>query len=92
MDAAGLGDVIRRLLLGEVDDVARHGGGDDEGAGAALLKVLADGLGAVGGAVEVDVDDLVPGLLGALEEAAIGGGAGAGEVSPTRPLITRYQL
>ena len=77
VDAAGLGDVVGGLLLREVDDVAGHGGGDDEGAAAALLEVLADGLGAVRRAVEVDVDHLVPGLLGALEEAAVSGGASA---------------
>jgi hypothetical protein len=49
--------------------VAGHRGRDDEGAGAALLEVVADGLGAVEGAVQVGLDDLVPGLDGAVEDA-----------------------
>lgn len=60
VDAASLGHVVRSLLLGEVGDVAGHGRGDDEGAVALLLEEGADGLGAVGSAVEVDLDDLVP--------------------------------
>ena len=50
MDAARLGDVVRRLLLREVGNVPGHGRGDDEAAGAALLEVMADGLSAVVGA------------------------------------------
>lgn len=80
VDAAGLGDVVRGLLLGEVGDVARHGGGDDQRAVALLLEDGADGLGAVGRAVEVGVDDAVPLLLGAVDDAAVGCGAGAVEV------------
>ena len=79
MQAPGLGHVVRRLLLGEIGNVAGHGGGDDEAAGAALLEVVADGLGAVEGAVEVGLDDLVPGLDGAVEDAAVGGAAGVGD-------------
>ena len=78
VDAAGLGDVVGGLLLGEVGDVAGHGSGDDEGAGASLLEVVANGLGAVEGAVQVDLDDVVPGLDGAVEDARVGGGAGVG--------------
>lgn len=47
VDAAGLGYVVAGLLLREVDNVAGHGGGDDERTGAALLEVRADGLGTV---------------------------------------------
>jgi hypothetical protein len=79
VDAAGLGDVVGGLLLGEVGNVAGHGGGDDEGAGSALLEVVADGLGAVEGAVQVDLDDVVPGLDGAVEDAGVGGGTGVGD-------------
>lgn len=79
VDAAGLGGVVGGLLLGEVGDVAGHGGGDDEGAGASLLEVVADGLGAVEGAVQVNVDDVVPGFDGAVEDARVGGGTGVGD-------------
>lgn len=78
MDAAGFGDVVGGLLLGEVGDVAGHGGGDDEAAGATLLEVGAYGLCTVECAVEIGLDDLVPGLDGALEDAAVGGAAGVG--------------
>jgi len=44
---AGLGDVVRRLLLWEVGNVAGHGSGDDEGSLALLLEVSTDSLGAV---------------------------------------------
>lgn len=60
VDAAGLGDVVRGLLLRVVGNVAGHGGRDDEGAVALLAEVGADGLGAVGGAAEVGLDDVVP--------------------------------
>jgi len=79
VDAAGLGDVVGGLLLGEVGDVAGHGGGDDEGAASALLEVVADGLGAVEGTVQVDLNNVVPGLDGAVEDARVGGGTGVGD-------------
>ena len=79
VDAAGLGDVVRRLLLGEVGDVAAHRGGDDEGAGLALAEVEADGAGAVEGARQVRVNDLVPGLDGGVEDARVGGAARVGD-------------
>lgn len=64
VDAAGLRDVVRGLLLREVDNVAGHGRRDHEGAVALLLEVRSDRLGAVRGAVEVRLDDSVP-VLGA---------------------------
>lgn len=79
VDAPGLGDVVRGLLLGEVGDVARHGGRDDQGAVALGLEDGADRLGAVGRAVEVGVDHAVPFFLGALDDAGVGCGAGAVE-------------
>lgn len=79
MDAARLGDVVGSLLLWEVGNVAAHGGGDDEGAGAALSEVVADGFGAVEGAVEVGLDDFFPGFDGAVEDAGVGGAAGVGD-------------
>lgn len=77
VDAASLGHVVGGLLLGVVGDVAGHGGGDDERAVALLLEVRADGLGAVGSAVEVDLDNVVPLLGGTVNDALIGGGTGA---------------
>lgn len=76
MDAASLGDVVGGLLLREVGDVAGHGGSDDKGASAALLEVLADGLGAVGGTVEIDLDDMVPILGGTIDDTSVGGSTG----------------
>jgi len=52
---ASLGNVVRSLFLGEVCNVARHGGGDDEGSGATLLEVSADSLGTVESTVEVSM-------------------------------------
>jgi len=69
VDAACLGDVVGGLLLGEVGDVAGHGGRDDERAGAALFEVRADRFGAVEGSVEIGLDHLVPGFGGAVENA-----------------------
>lgn len=81
VDAAGLGHVVRGLLLGVVGDVAGHGGGDDEGAVALLLEEGADGLGAVGGAVEVDLDNVVPVGSRAIDDTSVGGSTGAVYVS-----------
>lgn len=77
MDAAGLGDVVRGLLLGEVGNVPGHGRGDDKRAAALLLEVRADGLCAVGGAVQVGLDDMVPVGGGAVDDTRISGRAGA---------------
>lgn len=77
MNAAGLGHVVRGLLLGVVGNVTRHGGSNDERATALLLEVSTNGLGAVGGSVEVDLDDLVPGLRGTVNDTGVGGGTSA---------------
>lgn len=79
MDAPGLGDVVRRLLLRVVGNVARHGRGDDEGARLALAEMQADGAGAVEGAREVGPDDLVPRLDGGIQDAGVGGAARVGD-------------
>lgn len=88
VNAAGLGHVVRGLLLGVVDNVARHGGSNDERAAALLLEVGANGLGAVRGSVEIDLDDLVPGLRGSINDTGVGGRASAvrrGRVSNMSP-------
>lgn len=77
--ASGLGDVVGSLLLGEVGNVAGHGGGDDEASGATLLEVMADGLGAVEGSSEIGLDDFVPVLDAAVEDTGVGGSAGVGD-------------
>lgn len=77
VDAAGLRDVVRGLLLRVVGDQAGHGCGDDEGPGATLLEVRAYGFGAVGGAVQIRLDYAVPVLRGAVDDAAVGSCAGA---------------
>ena len=82
VDAAGLGDVVGGLLLGVVGDVAGHGGSDDERAVALLLEVGADGLCAVGGAAQVDLDNVVPFLGGAVDDTAVGSSTGARESKP----------
>lgn len=76
VNAAGLGDIVRRLLLGEVGNVPRHGRRDDKGAVALLLEVSSHGLGAVRSAVQVDLDDLVPGSCSSLNDTGIGRGTG----------------
>lgn len=79
VDAAGLGDVVGGLFLGVVGDVAGHGRGNDEAAGATLLEVSAHGLGAVEGTRQISLDDLLPVLDGAVENAAAGGAASVGD-------------
>ena len=79
VDAAGLGDVVGGLFLGVVGDVAGHGRGNDEAAGAPLLEVSAHGLGAVEGTRQISLDDLLPVLDGAVENAAAGGAASVGD-------------
>lgn len=76
VDAAGLGHVVRRLLLREVGDVARHGRRDDQRPVALLLEHRPDRLGAVRRAVQVRVDHAVPLLLGPVDDAGVGCGAG----------------
>lgn len=72
VDAAGLGHVVRGLLLGEVGNVARHGGSDNERAVALLLEDSTNSLGAVGSTVQVGVDDTVPLFLGAVNDTGVG--------------------
>lgn len=79
VDAASLGDVVGGLLLGEVGDVARHGRGNDEAAGSALLEVGANGLGTVEGTSQVGLDNLLPVLDGAVENSAVCSAAGVGD-------------
>jgi hypothetical protein len=87
VDHACLGCVIGGLQLRDVDDVARHRCGGDEGAGAeafdSLLLLLApDGstaTGAVESAVEVGVDDLFVVVELAVDHGTLGpGDAGVG--------------
>jgi len=79
VDTPGLCYVVAGLLLGEVGNVARHGGCDDERAGLALLEVVADSLGAVEGSVQVSLDDLHPVVDGAVEDAGSSGAAGVSD-------------
>ena len=60
MDTSGLGNVVGGLFLGEIGDVAGHGGRDDEGSSLALTEVVAHGFGAVECASQVGVDDFLP--------------------------------
>ena len=78
MNAAGLGNVVGGLLLGVVGNMARHGGGDYKRAGAALLKVVADGFGAIEGAGEIGGNDFLPILYRAVKDTGVGGTAGIG--------------
>jgi hypothetical protein len=78
VDAARLGDVVGCLLLWEVGDVTGHGGGDDQAARLAFLEVVAHGLSAVEGAVQVGLDDFVPRLDRGVEDAAVGRASGVG--------------
>lgn len=73
MNAAGLGHVIRSLLLWEIGNVSRHGGSDDKGAPLPLPEVSSNSLGTVGSSGEVDLDDFVPVLGGRVNDTIIGG-------------------
>ena len=53
----------------KVGDMAGHGGSDDERAGSALLEVVANGLCAVEGSIEIGLDDFVPLLDRAVKDA-----------------------
>jgi len=79
VDAAGLGDVVARLLLREVGDEAGHGCRDDQRPGFAFAEVHPDGAGAVGASVQVGVDDFFPLCDGGVEDAVVGGFAGVGD-------------
>ena len=79
VDAAGFGDVVGRLLLRVVGDVAGHAGGDDEGARFPLAEMQADGAGAVEGSGQVGADDFVPGLDAGVQDPGVGGPARVGD-------------
>lgn len=81
MDAASLSDIIGGLLLGEIDDMAGHGGCNDEATSAALLEVGANGLGAVEGAGQISLNNLFPVLHGAVENSAVCSTTGVGDES-----------
>ena len=55
-----------------------HGRRNDETSCAALLEVVADGLSAVEGSIEIGLDDLVPGLDRAVQNTAVSGPASIG--------------
>ena len=73
VDTPSLGHVVGSLFLGEVGNVAGHGGGNDQRAGATLFEVVTDGLGAVEGPVEIGLDDFIPVLDGAVQDTRVGG-------------------
>ena len=79
VDAAGFGDIVRRLLLRVVRNVARHTCGDDEGAGLALAEMQTDGSGAVEGAGQIGIDDLVPSLDARVQDPGISRPARVGD-------------
>lgn len=58
MDHAGFGGVVGSLELGDVDDVAGHGGRRNEGAATLFPEVWSCGEGTVVDAVEVGADDI----------------------------------
>lgn len=59
--------------------MARHGGGDNEAAGATLLEVSANGLGAVESTSQVGLDDFGPVGDGAIKDTTVGGAASVGD-------------
>ena len=79
MDATRLGDVVRRLFLREVGNVARHGGGDDETSSSTFLEVMANGFGTVEAARKICLDHLIPVFDGAVKNATAGCTAGVGD-------------
>lgn len=76
MNAAGFGYIVRRLLLGEVGNVAGHGSRNNKGSAALLLEVRADSLCAVGSTIQVDLNDLVPSGRSSINDARIRRGTG----------------
>ena len=79
VDAARFGDVVGRLLLWVVGDVAGHAGGDDQGTRFPLAEMQADGAGAVEGSGQIGVDDLVPGLDAGIQDSGVGSPARVGD-------------
>lgn len=79
VNAASLCDVVRGLLLGEVGDVARHGGSEDERARLALAEVQTNGTGAVEAAGQVGLDDLVPLLDSGIKDTVVGSLSSVGD-------------
>ena len=71
MDTPGLCDVVAGLFLREVGNMSRHGAGDDEGTGAAISEVLADHLSTVRYTSKIGLDDFLPSLEGAVDDAAV---------------------
>ena len=78
MDAPGLGDVVGRLFLWEIGNVAGHGGSNDERAFAASFEVMADSLCAMEAAGKIRLDDFLPVFHRAIKDPRIGGAASIG--------------
>ena len=79
MNTPGLRDVVAGLFLREVGHVSGHGAGDDEGPAAALAEVFADHLSTVRHTSEIGLDDFLPGLEGAVDDAAVCGSSRVGD-------------
>ena len=79
VDAACLSNVVGGLLLGEVGDVAGHGGSDDERSSLALTEVKTNSTCAVEGTGQVSLDDLVPLLNGSVEDTVVGSLSSVGD-------------
>ena len=63
----------------EVGNMAGHGSGDHEAAGAAFFEVVADGFCTMEATGKIGLDDLVPIFDGAIEDTAVGSTAGIGD-------------
>jgi hypothetical protein len=79
MDTSSFRNIVARLLLREICNVAGHGCSDDEGARLALAEVVADGFGAVESTSQISVDDFFPGFDGGVQNTAVGRLAGVGD-------------
>lgn len=67
------------LLLGEVGNVTRHGGSDDERAGLSLLEVVANSLCTVEDTSQISVNDLLPVLDAGVKDTGVGSAASVGD-------------
>lgn len=92
VNASSLCNIVAGLLLWEVGDVSGHGGGDDEGSSSSLLEVSSHSLCTVEGSVQVGLDDLIPGLDGALEDATVGGTTSVGDETVNLSELSNHVL
>jgi len=78
MDAACFGDVVGGLFLWVVGNVTGHGSSDDQAASLAFSEVKTNGSGAVESSIQISLNDFVPCLDSAVQDARIRCASGIG--------------